>query len=452
MTNDLTRGNPAKLIILFTIPLLLGNVFQQFYSMADTVIVGRTIGVHALAAVGSTGSLAFLIIGFAQGLTAGFSVLTAQRFGAGDMEGVRKSFAAGAILCTVIAVILTLASTLLARDILELLKTPSDIIDNAYQYLIVIFAGIPAAMLFNFLSNIIRALGDSKTPLLFLIVACVINIGLDFLFILGFRMGVAGAACATILSQCISGALCIVYIVKSLPILHLTRDEWKADWQVLLQHMRMGLPMGFQSSIIAIGAMSVQVALNSLGSTAVAAYTAAQKIDQLSTQPLMSFGITMATYTAQNYGAGDMYRIRSGVRQCSVMSVAFSLLAGWFVIFFCRPLLHAIIGSGQDDVVELSRIYLIVNCACYFILSLLFIYRYTLQGLGKSLIPTIAGIMELIMRVLVAVYLGAKIGFPGICVSNPAAWVGAMTALVPAYFLTIHRLLKNNPPPPSVPA
>lgn len=450
MTNDLTRGNPAKLILLFTIPLLLGNVFQQFYSMADTVIVGRTISVNALAAVGSTGSLSFLIIGFAQGLTAGFSVCTAQRFGAGDMEGVRKSFAAGAILCAAIAAILTLVSTLFARNILELLGTPADIIDDAYRYLIVIFGGIATSVLFNFLSNIIRALGDSKTPLLFLIIACLINVGLDFLFILAFHMGVAGAAYATILSQFISGALCIGYIVKFLPILHLTRNEWNVGWSVILQHMRIGLPMGFQSSIIALGSMTIQAALNSLGSTAVAAYTAAQKIDQLSTQPLMSFGITMATYTAQNYGAGDMYRIRSGVRQCSLMSVAFSLVAGWTVIFFCRPLLRAIIGTGQEEVVELARIYLIINCALYFILSLLFIYRYTLQGLGKSLIPTIAGIMELIMRVLVAVYMSAAIGFSGICLANPAAWIGAMIPLTSAYFFTIHRLVKQAPQPTSI--
>lgn len=452
MTTDLTRGNPAKLILLFAIPLLLGNVFQQFYSMADTVIVGRTIGVHALAAVGSTGSLTFLIIGFAQGLTSGFAVLTAQRFGAGDLVGVRKSVAAGAILSAAASVLLTVLSMLFARNILELLQTPADIIDNAYQYVIVIFGGITASVLFNFLSNVIRALGDSKTPLLFLIVACIINIGLDFLFILAFHMGVAGAAWATIISQIISSLLCLLYIAKSLPLLHLQRDDWKVGWRRLYEHFRIGFPMGFQSSIIAIGSMILQFTLNNLGSTAVAAYTAAQKIDQLSTQPLMSFGIAMATYTAQNYGAGDIYRIRSGVRQCTIMSLLFAFAAGGIVITFCRPLLRAIIGSGQENVIELSRIYLIINCSLYFMLSLLFIYRYTLQGIGNSLIPTIAGIMELIMRTVIALYLGGIFGFPGICLANPSAWLGALIPLSIAYFIAIHRLTKKIPPPMSVPA
>lgn len=450
MTNDLTRGNPAKLIVLFTIPLLLGNIFQQFYSMADTVIVGRTISVQALAAVGSTGSLTFLIIGFAQGLTSGFAVLTAQRFGAGDMNGVRKSVAAGALLCAGISILLTIFSVLFAYDILKLMGTPSDIINDAYRYVVVIFSGIAASVLFNFLSNIIRALGDSKTPLVFLIIACLLNIGLDFLFILKFHTGVAGAAWATIISQMVSGLLCLIYIAKSLPALHLSRDDWNVGWRLLYEHLRVGFPMGFQSSIIAIGSMILQSTLNTLGSTAVAAYTAAQKIDQLSTQPLMSFGIAMATYTAQNYGAGDMHRIRSGVRQCSMISVLFSLAAGGTIILLSRPLLRAIIGAGQENVVALSRVYLIINCSLYFMLSLLFIYRYTLQGLGKSLIPTVAGIMELIMRTLVAVYLGGTIGFPGICLANPTAWFGALLPLSIAYFITIHMLIKKNPPPESV--
>lgn len=305
MVQDLTRGKPVKLILLFTIPLLIGNVFQQFYSMADTIIVGRTIGVDALAGVGATGSLSFLIIGFAQGLTAGLSVITAQRFGADDYDGVRKSVTVSLLISAVLTVVLTAIAVLTARPLLTLLQTPANIIDDAYDYIIIIFWGIFASMLFNLLSNVVRALGDSRTPLLFLIVACVLNIVLDFVFILAFKMGVAGAAWATVIAQVVSCALCILYIAKRIPLLRLCKKDWKVDASYIRTHCRVGLPMAFQTSIIAIGAMILQVPLNKLGSTAVGAFTAAQKIDNLAVQILMSFGITMATYAAQNYGAGQ---------------------------------------------------------------------------------------------------------------------------------------------------
>ena len=434
MTRDLTRGNPAKLILTFTIPLLIGNIFQQLYSMADTIIVGRTIGVNALAAVGATGSLSFLIIGFAQGLTAGFSVITAQRFGAGDYSGVRRSAAVSAVLSGIITLLLTAVSVAGVRPLLELMNTPADIIDDAYHYIVVIFWGIVASMLFNLLSNIIRALGDSKTPLLFLVVACLLNIALDFLFILAFHMGVAGAAWATVISQFVSGVLCLLYIGK---------QDWKLRRDVVFAHLRVGLPMAFQSSIIAIGAMILQGALNALGSVAVAAFTAAQKLDTLIIQPLMSFGITMATYVAQNYGAGNLPRIRKGVRQCSVMSVAISLLGGLLVILAGKPLVRIFVGSGQNEVVDLAQVYLVINGACYCILALLFIYRYTLQGLGKSLVPTVAGVMELVMRTLAAVFLAQVIGFAGVSWANPIAWAGATIPLGIAYFVMISRLEKT---------
>lgn len=446
MTRDLTRGNPAKLILSFTIPLLIGNIFQQLYSMADTIIVGRTIGVNALAAVGATGSLSFLIIGFAQGLTTGFSVLTAQRFGAGDYAGVRRSAAVGILLSGMITILLTAVSVAGIRPLLEGMKTPANIIDDAYRYISVIFWGIIAAMLFNLLSNLIRALGDSKTPLLFLVIACLLNIALDFLFILVFRMGVAGAAWATVISQLVSGLLCLVYIAKRLPVLHIRREDWRLSRREVASHLKVGLPMAFQSSIIAIGAMILQSALNQLGSVAVAAFTAAQKLDTLIIQPLMSFGITMATYAAQNYGAGNLARIRKGVRQCSIMSVAISVLGGLLVILAGRPLVRVFVGNGQPEVVDLAQVYLVINGACYCILALLFIYRYTLQGLGKSLVPTVAGVMELVMRTLAAVFLAQLIGFAGVSWANPIAWAGAVLPLGAAYFVLIARLEKKRKP------
>ena len=251
MTKSLTTGKPAKLIFGFTLPIFIGNVFQQLYSMADTLIVGRTLGVDALAAVGCTGSLVFLIIGFAQGLTSGFSIITAQRFGAGDEKGVRQSFIVSALLSTAVTVVLTALAVPFARPVLEWMRTPPQIIEEAYKYIVVIYWGIVSAMLFNLLSNIIRALGDSRTPLIFLIMASLLNIGLDFLLILQFQMGVAGAAVATVIAQLASGALCLLYIVKRFPMLHLHREDWRISREMVWQHLRVGLPMGFQSSIIA---------------------------------------------------------------------------------------------------------------------------------------------------------------------------------------------------------
>ena len=439
MTRDMTKGSPAKLILFFTIPLLIGNLFQQLYSMADTLIVGRTLGVDALAAVGCTGSIMFFVIGFAQGLTSGFSIVTAQRFGAGDEAGVRRSFAVSIFLSVILTAVLTAVSVLCARPILELLHTPSNIIDDAYRYIVIIFAGIGSSMLFNLLSNILRALGDSRTPLIFLVIACVLNIILDFVLIKYTGLGVRGAAVATVVAQVFSGLLCIVYIVKKFPMLHLRKEDWRMTGQDVWAHVRMGLPMGFQSSIIAIGAITIQFVLNNLGSMAVAAYTAAQKVDSLAIQPMMSFGMTMATFAGQNYGAGNIPRISKGVRQCAIMSVAFSIAVGLLNIFAGKFLVGLFV-SGQPQVVSQAQIYLVINGAMYALLAILFIVRYTLQGLGQSFVPTLAGIMELGMRCFAAVVLAGYFGFAGASASNPLAWFGALIPLCASFFLTIRRL------------
>lgn len=445
MTKDLTRGNPLKLIFFFTIPLLIGNLFQQFYSMADTLIVGRTLGVNALAAVGCTGGITFLILGFAQGVTAGLSIITAQRFGAEDAAGVRRSFTTSILISAVTTVVLTAVSVPLARTILHLLNTPAEIEEQAYEYIIVILAGIVASMLFNLLSNIIRALGDSRTPLFFLIIASIINIVLDFVFILNFHMGVAGAGYATVLAQLISCACCIVFIAKKLPILHLHRQDWKITRQDLTAHARVAFPMGFQSSIIAIGTLILQTALNGLGSTSVAAYTAASKVDQLAIMAMMSFGMTMATYAAQNYGAGKMDRIRKGVRQCLMISVGLSVVMAFVNIVFGKYLVRLFVEDAAG-VIDLAQVYLIINSSCYFILAVLFVIRYTLQGLGKSFVPTFAGIMELVMRTVAALALVGPFGFAGASASNPLAWLGSAIPLCISYILTMRRAAAAEKP------
>ncbi len=449
MTKKMTEGSPAKLIIVFSVPLLIGNIFQQLYSMADTFIVGRTIGVNALAAVGCTGSISFLILGFVMGATGGLGIITAQRFGAKDERGVRRSVAAGVWISLMITIVLTAISVPFARQILELMQTPAELIEDAYKYIVIILAGIFASMLFNLLSNIIRALGDSKTPLLFLVIACILNILLDYGFILLLHAGVEGAAWATVIAQLISGLLCLIYIRRKIPMLHLTKEDWQVSGWEILQHIKVALPMGFQMSIIAIGAVVLQFVLNGLGAVAVAAFTAAQRIDQIAMQPMNSFGTTMSPYVAQNYGAGLIERIKKGVFQCSLISVGFSIFIGSVNILAGYQLAGIFVGNDVPKVLELAQTYLKINGSMYWVLAMLFIFRLTIQGLGRSVMPTVAGIMELIMRTLAAIFLASSIGFTGVSWASPLAWIGACIPLAADYFITIRKLQKRMEAAPS---
>lgn len=435
MAKDMTSGKPIKLIWNFTIPLLIGNLFQQLYNMADTFIVGRTIGVHALASVGSTGSIIFLILGFANGLTAGLAIPLAQRYGAKNYSGVKRSFYVSILISAMVAILLTILSMLFCRQILEIMQTPVEIIDGAYDYLMVIFAGIFSSMAFNLLSNIFRSIGDAKTPLYFLVIACIMNIILDVVFIAGFGMGVEGAGYATVLSQIFSALACILYIWKKIPILRLNSKDFVAESSDVKEHVRISFPMAFQSSIIAIGAIIIQIILNQLGATAVAAYTAAQKIDQVAILPMMSFGVTMATFVAQNYGAKKYDRIWRGVRDCIKLSLTFAISVGIILNVFSPIFIRAFVGVGHEEVVELGAIYFITNGTMYSLLSLLFIYRYTLQGVGKTFTPTVAGIMELCMRAFAAVVLSNLYGYTGATMANPLAWLGSLIPLMIAYYL-----------------
>lgn len=444
MTKDMTSGVPAKQILFFSIPLLIGNLFQQFYNMADTFIVGHTLGNHALAAVGCTGGLTFLLQGFATGTTAGTSIITAQRFGAKDEEGVKRSFAVSCLISILVTIFLTIAGLLTTGVLLRLLRTPEEIYADAYRYFIFIVGGLGSCMLFNLLSNTMRAVGDSISPLVFLTIACVLNIVLDYAFILHLGMGVEGAAIATLVAQFLSGFLCIFYIKWRVPVLQIKLHHFNctaADWQL---HFKLGLPMGFQSSIIAMGIIVVQFALNSLGTTEIAAYTAASKLDNLGILPLMSFGIAMATYVGQNHGANKPHRIRQGIFQCSLISVAFAILIGVIDVCF-GDRLSAIFLSGDAVAIRLSHEFLIVNGVCYSILALLFVFRYSLQGLGYSFVPTAAGIAELVMRSICAIVLTSAIGYTGTCIANPLAWIGSLTLLSIALLPILKRMPKKEP-------
>ena len=432
---NLTEGEPARLILAFTLPLIAGNIFQQLYAFVDTLIVGRFLGVEALAAVGCTGSLMFLMLGFVVGMTAGFSIYTGQRFGAKDEEGVRKSTAACLVLSLSASLILTVAGTLMCRHFLVWMQTPPEILDGATAFISIVYGGIVMFVFIQMQTNIIRALGDSRTPTIILASALIINIILEPIAILVFEWGIPGAALATVASQFIGNLLCLYFIKKKLPIIHLTLADIKSlDKKTLRAHLKIGLPMGFQASIIAIGAVVLQVALNNLGAVAVASYAASQKVDAVALMPMMSFGMAMAAYTAQNYGARKYDRIIEGVKKCAVMSVGFAVLAATFNIALGSHIMYLFVGDGQDDVIAYGQMYLTVNGVCYFILALLFIFRYTLQGLGQSTVPTVAGIMELLMRVAAAIFLVEHLGFLGACLANPLAWLGACLPLAVAYF------------------
>ncbi len=444
MVKDMTTGSPTRLILFFTLPLLVGNIFQQLYNMADTIIVGRTLGYKALAAVGgSSGSIMFLVFGFFFGLTCGLAVITAQRFGAHDEDGVRRSVAASLVMCAVITAAATLLCVLGARPVLELMRTPEDIVDETYNYLIVMFWGGWTIVFYGMLSSIIRALGDSRTPLYFLIISSIVNVVLDFYFILSLKSGVAGAAWATVIAQGLSGVLCLVYMLRKFPILRLRRHDWIFNASFYWDHLRVALPMAFQFSVTAIGVLVLQTALNGFGSVAVAGYTAAARIDQLAIQPLFSFSIAMATFAAQNYGAGNIPRIRDGVFKCSAMALGFSVFGGVPLILFASPVTAWFIGGHDEQVIHCSQIYLNTNASCYVILAMLLIYRNVQQGMGHSFIPFMAGVVELVLRVVGAFGFAVWFGYTGVCLSNPLAWIGATAILAWDYCRTMKKLRRE---------
>ena len=441
---DLTVGEPARLIFFFTLPLIAGNIFQQLYGFVDTLIVGRFLGVEALAAVGCTGSLMFLMLGFVMGLTSGLSIYTGQRFGAKDEVGIRQSVVACTIISLLASVILTAIGVYFCYDMLIFMDTPPEIIDGAYSFISIVYAGMIGFVMLQMQTNLLRALGDSKIPTVIQAATLCINILLEPIAIIILNGGIPGAAYATIVSIAIGNIICFIYIKRRVPILHTKREDWKFDKKILWGHARIGLPMGFQSSIIAIGAVVLQGALNSLGPLAVAATAAAMRVDSIAVMPMMSFGVAMAAYTAQNYGARKFNRIAEGVKKCIYMSCSFSIIVAIFIITLGPDIMYLFVGDGQEQIIEYGQQFFIINSACFWILALLFIFRFTLQGLGQSFVPTIAGVMELIMRIAAAIFLVDKLGYIGACMASPLAWIGACVPLAIAFFMTRREFRKAH--------
>ena len=434
LQTDMTMGSPVKIILNFTIPIFIGNMFQQFYSMADTIIVGKFVGTKALAAVGSVGTIMFLILGFLQGLTAGFSVLTAQRFGAGDMAGMRKTVGTAAVLSVGITIVMTVGSMLAMKPLLMFMHTPEDIFQDAYTYIMIICAGIAASVLYNLLSGVLKLLGDSKTPLYFLILSAVLNIGLDLLLILVFHMGAAGAAYATVVSQGVSGIGCLFYIAKKVPLLKLHREDFRIEVYMAKMQLAIGLPMALQYSITAIGTMMVQSALNMLGSMSVAAFTAANKIEQIGTQAYVALGTTMATYCAQNMGAGQIKRIRKGFRAATIIGSIYSVLLAIPMVTVGKYLVYFFVSGDVSAIMGQADIYLKCVGIFFIPLTIVNVYRNGIQGMGYGLLPMMAGVAELVGRGVVAMLAAWKHSYVGACLASPFAWVLAGGLLLVMYF------------------
>ena len=441
MTKDLTSGSPLKVILLFTLPLVLGNLFQQFYALADTIIVGRYCGVSALASVGSTSSVNYLILGFVTGVCNGFAIPIAQLFGARDYSAMRRHVANAGWLCLAGSVVLTVLTVSLTRPLMMLMQTPADILDGAVIYIGWIFAGIPFTFLYNMVAGIMRALGDSKTPLYFLIMTSVLNVGLDLLFVVPFQMGVFGAALATDISQALSGIVSFVYLCRKFEVLSMKAGEGRFDSRTCLRLAGIGLPMGLQCSITAIGSVIVQWAVNVLGSTAVAAVTAASKTANLLTVPLESVGTAMATYAGQNLGAARMDRVRKGVHSALLIACVYAVASLVLLHFGDVTVMGLFLDTGSElEIVRMGQEYLFWNSVFFIPLGALIVWRYSIQGLCYSTLAMLAGVAEMAARTLVAVILVPLLGYFGAELANPAAWVAACLFLYPAYRWTCRQL------------
>ena len=385
----------------------------------------------------------FLMLGFVGGMTSGFSICTGQSFGAKDFDGVRKSAAICIALSFAASIILSIIGVTFCRDLLIAMNTPPEILDGAHDFISIVYGGVMMFIFLQMLTNLIRALGDSKMPTVIQATTLCINILLEPIAIIGLDLGIPGSAGATIVALTLGNILCILYIKKRVSYLHVTRADFSFDKEFLIEHLKIGLPMGFQSSIIAIGAVVLQIALNGLGSTAVAAFAAAHRVDGIAVMPMMSFGIAMAAYTAQNFGAKQFGRIVEGVKKCIFMSCSFSVLVALFNICLGADIIRLFVGAEATQVIEYGRLFLIVTGVSYWSMALLFIFRFTLQGLGQSLVPTIAGIVELLMRVAAAIFLVDKLGFLGACLASPMAWIGALIPLAISFLVTARKLLRQ---------
>ncbi|MCR5661771.1 MAG: MATE family efflux transporter [bacterium] len=440
---NLTEGSIVKKILIFAFPILLGNMLQECYHLADTLVVGRTLGVHSLAAVGTCGPLVFFVMGFIMGLTGGCAVITAQRFGANDEFGVKQSIAAHIVIGFITTLVLTIFFVWVSPSLLNILHVPEVIYRDAYIYLVILYAGMFAAVIYNLFSSSLRSIGDSKTPLMFLIFSSLLNIALDLFFILFCGWGIVGAASATVLSQLISGLLCWAFAAKCFPMFIPHKDCWRNLGGMIKDELKVGVPMGFQFSFVALGMIVLQSVLNNFGANAIAAFTVGSRVQFMLNNPIASMSIIMATFVGQNYGARKFRRIKTGVNKCLAFAVGLSICMGVTAILFADNIIAFFIGTEEQEVLVLANEFIDWVCPMTWALAFLFVCRGALQGLGDGVTPMIGSIAELVMRSGIPLIFAAKWGFASICVAGPAAWLSCGSLMTAVYFYKLGRMRRE---------
>ena len=440
----MTSGSPLRLILVFMIPLLLGNLFQQFYNIVDAMIVGRLLGADALAAVGSSSSVQFLVLGFCMGSCAGFGIPVSQRFGAEDMQGLRRYVYHSLVVTAIIAAVLTTLTALLCPLIMHIMQTPDDIYQDAYRYLLILFLGIPFTLLYNLLSSLLRAVGNSKAPFIFLAISTFLNVFLDLFCIAVLHLGCAGAALATITAQALSGIACLVYIIRVMPVLHPTREDCRWNSTVARNLVVMGLPMGLQYSVTAIGSMVMQSANNGLGSIYVSGFTAGTKVKQLMLCPFDAVATAMATFVGQNMGAHKMNRVKQGIRVTLALAVSYGLVAGVIMNFGGHFLGSLFVDADNVSVIDAAARYMGALGILYWLLAILDVTRYAIQSLGYSALSVISGALEMVTRILVATTCVPLFGYSAICWTDQAAWLAACAYLIPMLMHLIHKVEREQ--------
>lgn len=441
-SKEMTEGKALPLIFNFTLPLLMGNLLQQTYSLVDAAIVGKFLGIHALASVGASTSVIFLILGFCNGCCGGFGIPVAQKFGARDYSTMRRYVSVSLQLAAMMSVVLAVITSILCADILHMMRTPDVIFTGAYYYLLITFIGIPCTFFYNLLSSIIRALGDSKTPFWFLLLSTVLNILLDLFCILVLDWGVAGAALATVFSQGVSAVLCFFYMMRRFEILKMTTAERKFNGALARTLMYIGMPMGLQFSITAIGSIMLQSANNALGTACVAAFTAAMRIKMVFLCALESLGMAMATYSGQNYGAGKPERIWSGVKASALMMMIYWVFTFCILMFGAKSFALLFIEPTEVEILDNTELFLHISVSFFPVLGLLCILRYTIQGAGYTNLAMLSGVSEMIARVLISLFAVPTFGYIAVCFGDPTAWVFAVAFLIPAFIYVYRRMLR----------
>jgi len=443
MIKDMTEGNALKLILFFSLPILIGNIFQQFYQLADIFIVGRLLGENALAAVGASAPIYFMFLIIAFSFTGGLTAVTAQRFGAGDYEGVRRSVTHSVRASLVLSLVLTVILFTTLPRIMHILNVPESIYKDSYRFIMILGAAMVFIVAFNLLSGFIRALGDSKTPLYFLIFSTLLNIAFNFVLIKYCRLGVAGSAVGTVISIIVSVACCVVYISKNYPILRLKRQDWAYSPSFMREHLNIAVPMSIQFSILALSIMVIQAVCNSFGEKIIVGFTIALRIEQLATQPLMAIGLAMATFVAQNYGAGKLKRIRDAVKKTALVSFLISLILSLLMFFLGSHVIKSFLETPDPFAVSVGSSYLSISIMFYFFLGMIFIFKNTLQSMGRPFYPVLSGVVELLIRSFAAIILAARIGYQGIYYASPLAWLGGAVVVFIGYRLNLCREKKD---------